>query len=235
MTYDTSSRGGLRDISSRAPIQAPDDSGREVQEIVERLTQLGRLLFAHGAIIGGDRVSGRSRDGYGDEEVVGLAVAVEVAADLAASATHLLSAGHAYSAAVLLRQIIEVEYLVWLFANDPEAARAWLNAGDDELRSTFRPATIRKKAAGHFSNDEYHYHCEVGGHPTPHARDLLGSHSRGGDASWLSGANFGVTSIGCGTASKRLWIVWTCITRCLQQPTYDLPAASSKMRRPYPV
>lgn len=185
MTYDTTSRHGLKDISSGTAIQASDDSGHEVRDIVERLAQLGKLLFIDGAIIGGDRVSGRSRDGYGDEEVVGLAVAVEISADLATSATHLLSAGHAYSAAVLLRQIIEVEYLVWLFANDPGAARAWLNAGEDEMRSTFRPATIRRKAKGHFSDDEYHYHCELGGHPTPHARDLLSNHSRGADASWL--------------------------------------------------
>ena len=184
MTNDTTSRLGPRDISSPTPIPAPDDS-QEVQAIVERLTHLGKVLFLDGAIIGDDRVSGRSSDGYGNEEVVGLAVAVEISADLAASATHLLSAGHAYSAAVLLRQIIEVEYLVWLFADDPAAARAWLNAGKDEMRSTFRPATIRKKAEGHFSADEYHYHCELGGHPTPHARDLLSNHSRGADASWL--------------------------------------------------
>jgi len=184
MSNDTASRG-LRDISSPTPIPAPDDSGHEVKEIVERLTQLGTVLFVDGAIIGGDRVTGRSHGGYGNEEVVGLAVAIEISADLAASANRLLSAGHAYSAAVLLRQIIEVEYLVWLFANDPAAARAWLNAGEDEMRSTFRPATIRKKAEGHFSADEYHYHCELGGHPTPHARDLLSNHSRGADASWL--------------------------------------------------
>ena len=157
----------------------------EIEAMVERLARLGELLFVHGAILGPDRVSGRSRDGYGDDEVVALAVVVETSAELGASAVTLLNKGHAYGAAVLLRQIIEVEYLTWLFSHDPEAARTWLNAGESGWWPAFSPATIRKKAAGQFSDDEYHYHCELGGHPTPNARDLLRGHSRGGDASWL--------------------------------------------------
>ncbi len=158
---------------------------REIEEVVRRLARLGELLFVHGAIIGPDRVSGRSRDGYGDDEVVALAVVVETSAELGASAVTLLTNGQAYTAAVLLRQIIEVEYLTWLFSHDPDAARAWLNAGEGGWWPAFSPSSIRKKAAGQFSADEYHYHCELGGHPTPNARDLLSNHSRGGDTSWL--------------------------------------------------
>lgn len=170
-----------------APPQRPssidDDSIAEIEAIAARLARLGQVLFAHGAIIGPDRVKGKSRDGYGDERIVALAVVVEISADLGASALALLSAGNAYSAAVLLRQIIEAEYLMWLFANDPEAARTWLNAS--KWWPEFSPATIRGKSAGQFSSDEYHCHCEIGGHPTPNARDLLSNHSRGVDTSWL--------------------------------------------------
>jgi hypothetical protein len=121
---------------------------REIEGIVGRLARLGELLFVHGAIIGPDRVSGSSRDGYGDDEVVAFAVVVETSAELGASAVTLLTNGHAYSAAVLLRQIIEVEYLTWLFSHDPEAARAWLNAGEGGWWPAFSPSSIRKKAAG---------------------------------------------------------------------------------------
>jgi hypothetical protein len=164
---------------------AHEETVLEIRAVVDRLARLGEAMFVQGAIIGSDRVSGRSRDGYGDDEVVAVAVVVEISAELAASATKLLSEGDAYSAAVLLRQIIEVEYLLWLFSSDPEAAKNWLRAEEGEWWPTFSPATIRKKAAGHFSDDEYHYHCDLGGHPTPNARDLLNNHSRGGDSSWL--------------------------------------------------
>ena len=164
---------------------AHEETVGEIEALVARLARLGELLFVHGAVIGPDRVSGRSGEGYGDDQVVALAVLVETSGDLGASALSLLRQGHAYSAAVLLRQIIEVEYLTWLFSHDPEAARTWLNAGEGGWWPAFSPSAIRKKAAGQFSEDEYHYHCELGGHPTPNARDLLSGHSRGGDTSWL--------------------------------------------------
>lgn len=164
---------------------ADDGTAREIEGLVWRLARLGELLFVHGAIIGHGRVSGSSRDGYGDDEVVALAVLVETSAELGSSAVTLLRQDQAYGAAVLLRQIIEVEYLIWLFSDEPKAASAWLNAGEGGAWPAFSPSSIRKKAAGEFSADEYHYHCELGGHPTPNARELLRNHSRGGDSSWL--------------------------------------------------
>jgi hypothetical protein len=76
-------------------VAAHDEAIREVEGIVERLARFGELLFVHGAIIGPDRVSGKSRDGYGDDEVVALAVVVETSAELGASAVALLTKGHA--------------------------------------------------------------------------------------------------------------------------------------------
>lgn len=40
----------------------------------------------------------------------------------------MLEAENWYAAAALSRQLVEVEYLVWLFGTDPTEAEAWLSA-----------------------------------------------------------------------------------------------------------
>lgn len=178
MTGSTGTAGGTEEV--------PQARVEEVVRVIAAcLIRAGRVLYTCGALLGGDRVAGRSRWGYGDDRVVGVAVASEVAADLANGAAELLRVGHRYAAMALLRQIVEVEYLLWIFAHDEEQARRWLNADEEELWKFFRPAELRTRSAGQFRVEEYKSHCAVGGHPSPKSRSLLSDHSIAVPVEWL--------------------------------------------------
>ncbi len=153
-------------------------SAREsIAQIAAALETVATHLATGGMLLGADRVYGRTQWGYGDDRVVGFAVAVEIAGALAVDAVNLLGLDRRYSAAALIRQLIECEYLVWSFGSDPEEARRWLNADAQELRSIFSPSRIRQRSAGRFDPEEYQRHCGLGGHPSAAARSLLRAHS----------------------------------------------------------
>jgi hypothetical protein len=84
--------------------------------VAKALQQVSEHLVTGGMLFGPDRVAGTTRWGYGDERVVGLAVVVAIAAALAVDSVTLLRRDRRYSAAALVRQMIECEYLTWLFA-----------------------------------------------------------------------------------------------------------------------
>ncbi len=73
----------------------------------------------------------------------------------------------------MLRQLVEAEYLLNLFANDPASAETWRNATPDELRKWWNPSAMRAKSQGRFEDREYWGHCELGGHPVPGGARLL--------------------------------------------------------------
>lgn len=103
---------------------------------------------------------------------------VEMAAQLAAGAVLLLDSDLSYAAAALIRQLIEAEYLLTAFGDDFDRAMLWAQATPDEIRRSFSQKKMR--TVGQFSNHEYWHHCDMGGHPSPLGRPLLG---RGGPAS----------------------------------------------------
>jgi hypothetical protein len=105
-----------------------------------------------------------------------LAVVAQMGAELALSASYLYELKRWYAGAALVRQLIEVEYLLFLFANDPNEPNRWLNATPEEARRTFSPANMRTRSDGRFSADEYSIHCELGGHPRLNAHLLLREH-----------------------------------------------------------
>jgi len=80
-----------------------------------------------------------------------------------------------YAGAALLRQIVEVEYLTWAFANQKRDAAEWLNSTPQDRRKMFTPAGLRNESAGLFLSADYGHHCETGGHPVPRAIPLLGN------------------------------------------------------------
>lgn len=176
-------------MEARNKVSPDSNAAAEARRISASLAaafaEAGRFLFTAGAIIGPDRVEGRSRWAYGDDRVVGLAVVAEIGGDLASSAVKLLEKGHRYAAMTLLRQMVEVEYLLWLFAHTEEAARDWLNANDEDLWKLFRPGELRKKSDGRFRVQEYQTHCALGGHPSPRARMILPNHSSAISIDWL--------------------------------------------------
>jgi hypothetical protein len=97
----------------------------------------------------------------------------QIAGELGQAAVSVLGTGSAYAAAALVRQIIEAEYLLHLFASDLDEPERWLKASSDDLRKVFQPAPMRRRSAGAFRDQEYWTHCATGGHPHPHGASLL--------------------------------------------------------------
>jgi hypothetical protein len=145
--------------------------------------EFGRFLWVGGYMIGGDRVAGRSPFGFGSDTVVGLAIVAQIAGELSAGAALLLEAGNDYSAAALIRQLVEVEYLAWAFAEDEDEAAAWLRSTKDERMQRWKPSHMRDRSAGRFRARDYALHCDLGGHPTREGARLLPEHTR--QPAWL--------------------------------------------------
>lgn len=152
------------------------------QELCEALAlalrEAGKCLWLCGAVIGSDRVDGVSPFGFGSDATVGLGTVVQIAGELAAGVIALLEEGNRYAAAALLRQMVEVEYLAWAFAEDEEEAMKWLRSDRDERMQFWQPRHIRERADGRFRGIDYAGHCEAGGHPTPDGNRLLPTSSQ---------------------------------------------------------
>lgn len=99
-------------------------------------------------------------------------VVIQFGGRLASGAVSLGQQENWYAAAVLVRQLVEVEYLVRQFRQDSNQALRWLTASGEELRASFRPAQMSNRAGG-FRHEEYRAHCDFGGHPSPGAHSML--------------------------------------------------------------
>jgi hypothetical protein len=109
-----------------------------------------------------------------------LALVAQMGAELAVASAQLYEAERWYAGAALVRQLIEVEYLLFLFATDAaEAAEAekWMKASSEEAKKMFSAGEMRKRSEGRFRTSEYSSHCEIGGHPRPRGHWLLREHS----------------------------------------------------------
>jgi hypothetical protein len=111
--------------------------------------------------------------GFGPRDLrTASSIVIQFGGSLATGAVALGDEKNFYAASALVRQFVEVEYLVRLFRRDDAEALRWLSASPDDLRAFFRPAQMRKRA-GDFRHQEYSVHCSVGGHPNPRAHHLL--------------------------------------------------------------
>jgi hypothetical protein len=180
---------------------AADDVSRAAREGVCRtlaaaFRSAGELLWVCGYTLGTYRRDGVSPFGFGSDATVGLALVIEIAGELFSGAITLLSDGNLYGCAALSRQIVEVEYLAWAFAEDQEEAMMWLRSTPDQRRGMWQPRHLRKRAGDRFRAADYHRHCERGGHPTPEAETLLPAHrqERWPELSWLDLAEHGVSA-----------------------------------------
>lgn len=155
------------------------------QDIATELSAIGQRLWLGGYLLGSDRVDGKSPFAFGDDAAVGLATVSQIGGELVGGAVLLLEQGRMYAAAVLIRQLVEIEYLAWAFAEDREEAAAWLRSSAESRRAMWQPRHLRDRSGGRFRANDYSHHCECGGHPTPTAKRLLPDHS-GQDhpASW---------------------------------------------------
>jgi hypothetical protein len=194
MTFEESPRELLKKATT-------DEVSRAVREDVCRklaatFRTVGELLWAAGYLFGTDRRDGQSPFGFGSDATVGLALVVEIGGELLTGTVALLEHENVYGAAALLRQIVEVEYLTWAFAEDQQEAMIWLRATPDERRKLWQPIHLRNRSGGRFRASDYHGHCERGGHPTPDATMLLPGHSRKVPIElwWLDLAEHGVSA-----------------------------------------
>jgi hypothetical protein len=105
-----------------------------------------------------------------------IAIVAQMGAELAVAAVQLYGAKCWYAGAALVRQLIEVEYLLFLFATDPTESERWLKASSAEAKNIFSPAAMRQRSAGRFGVEEYQVHLETGGHPSPLSHALLREH-----------------------------------------------------------
>lgn len=111
-----------------------------------------------------------------DDRRRALGLVSQMAADLLLGADAMFEQRRAYAGASLVRQLIETDYLLFLFALDPDEPTKWLRGTVEEHKKLFMPAAMRQRAAGRFDVDEYADHCEMGGHPRPAGRSLFDRH-----------------------------------------------------------
>ncbi len=135
--------------------------------------ELGNNLHVAGHMLGPQRVDGTSPFGNGDDRLVGIALVSMTASALVKGIQALVELDNAYAASALCRQLVEVEYLAWAFAEDHEEAAAWLRSSREERLQRWQPRHLRDKSGGHFRGKDYAEHCEVGGHPTPQGARVL--------------------------------------------------------------
>lgn len=136
---------------------------RACQGLVKELEDLGRTLS----------VSSFVRRDAGDEAI---GLVVQTAGALGSATALLLRRRHHYAAASLLRQLIEIEYLLVEFGRDPDTRTEWLREPPENHHRKFSPQALRNRANGKFSASQYGVHCRMGGHPNPGGRGLLPDH-----------------------------------------------------------
>lgn len=152
-----------RDAQVLKLLQESDPSSARIlaQEVAAALDELAAQLWAFGLAEGSRR---------------GLAVIAQIGGELAVASCVLYESERWYAGAALVRQLIEVEYLMFLFGANLLEPSQWLEASPEEARSAFSPAIMRKRSSGRFNVEEYSAHCEMGGHPRIRGAALLREH-----------------------------------------------------------
>lgn len=163
---------------------SPEDFGRAATEAFENAASNGSIVDARFKVLDSAQdiltkiadhcqVSGWV---FREREELAVAILARIGGELSGGIALLLRNSHPYGAGALLRQLIEVEYLMYLGYLNPADLERWYKADARELRNSFSPQRMRDAAGGLFRNEEYWQHCEVGGHPTIKSRMLLSNY-----------------------------------------------------------
>jgi hypothetical protein len=168
----------------------PDAAKNLVQFVAAELDSLAAQVWAFGWVEGARWA---------------VATVSQMGAELAVCAAHLYETERWYSGAALVRQLIEVEYLLFLFASDDKEPERWLRATTSETKQLFSPAAMRKRSGGRFRAEEYAAHCEVGGHPRRQGHHLLGQHLRLATESTAPAVDPGIQWVDLAQHVARLW------------------------------
>ena len=111
-----------------------------------------------------------------DDRELAVALLSRLASELSVGIALMSRQSYIYAAGALLRQLIEIEYPMFLGYLDPTNLARWYRADGRELRKMFSPQRMRDASDGLFRDQEYWHHWEVGGHPRPRARMLLSAY-----------------------------------------------------------
>ncbi|GEM_PF-960182 len=142
-------------------------------EVAAALRKAGNHLSLAGHVFGEDNTRDKPSGGNGSSEAVAIATLLRSSASVVFAILASVNANECYAASVLMRQLLETEYLVYCFAKRIRAAADWFEASDDERRTAWQPRHLRRAANGHFEQGHYDWHCRIGGHPTPYANNVL--------------------------------------------------------------
>jgi hypothetical protein len=137
---------------------------RVLDQLIEGFKRVGEVLRTAGTLFGAGRNAGGTK---GDDRLVGMGYIASTAAELLRGVSLLLREGNVYGAAALVRQLVELEYLAWAFAEDHDEAASWLLSTREDRLARWQPRHIRQRSADRFRGKDYGSHCERGGHPTP--------------------------------------------------------------------
>jgi len=141
--------------------------------LVTAFEATGQALRVGGHLLGSGRVDGSSPFGNGDDGMVALGYLSSTCASLISGAVELLTEGNCYAASSLNRQLVELEYLGWAFAEDHAEAASWLRSSRQDRLNRWQPRHLRDRSNGRFRGTDYAEHCEIGGHPTPKGVRIL--------------------------------------------------------------
>ncbi|MCJ0949448.1 hypothetical protein F6X56_02780 [Rhodococcus erythropolis] len=152
------------DSLRKASMEAASD--QSLQKL--RLDALNTLMYAMRCSAFRLGRLGESRTGN-PEGLIFVAVAnvAITAQQLAQGAGNLVELRNYYSAAALARQLVEFEYLMWAFDDDPGSIGDWVQSDRDAREARWGPKAIYARDGNHFRRSDYGRHCEQGGHPTP--------------------------------------------------------------------
>src|SRR6184192_1718719 len=84
-----------------------------------------------------------------------IAAAIQMGGETARGAVALLRDNNRYGAAALVRQLVEVEYLLCLFAEDQDEPLKWASMDLDTVRKEYQPARMRERCGNRFRASEY--------------------------------------------------------------------------------
>jgi len=144
-----------------------------------------------------------------------VAAAIQMGGETARGCVSLLRQSNGYAAAALVRQLVEIEYLLCLFAMDDCEPSRWACSDQERVRREYRPARMRERCGDRFRASEYSIHCEVGGHTRFAGAYILPEHVRPGPFS--EEAIFAMSWVDLG---QHLVAVWGWVEKILE--FYDL-------------
>ncbi|MDV8071162.1 hypothetical protein R4P64_32100 [Rhodococcus sp. IEGM 1366] len=94
------------------------------------------------------------------------------AQQLAEGAANLVELRNYYAASALARQLVEFEYLMWAFDDEPGSIGDWAQSDREAREVRWSPRAIYSRDGNDFRRSDYGRHCEQGGHPTPNGVQL---------------------------------------------------------------